>query len=183
MFLPWAAGRYVLEMDPRRASLPLALMAGVAGFLMFMLGGASLVLVVGELVRIPQVVEAIAGIGLGTGGGIYLFERTRRRLRRTPASIQLRALLLVPMGCVAPLAAAAAAIAAGMLVWPELLLPALGLIGVLAIVWLPGFYLCAERRIPEHLGHCLHCGYDLAGLTSGICPECGRAALPTAGDL
>jgi hypothetical protein len=25
-------------------------------------------------------------------------------------------------------------------------------------------------------GHCGECGYNLAGLTSGICPECGRPA-------
>ena len=28
-----------------------------------------------------------------------------------------------------------------------------------------------RRRIP--LGHCQHCGYDLTGNVSGVCPECG----------
>jgi hypothetical protein len=31
-------------------------------------------------------------------------------------------------------------------------------------VWLP------PRHVP---GHCSRCGYDLAGLSSGLCPECG----------
>ena len=30
-----------------------------------------------------------------------------------------------------------------------------------------------RRRKP---GHCIACGYDLAGNTTGICPECGGAA-------
>ena len=33
--------------------------------------------------------------------------------------------------------------------------------------------LCARR--PQHTpeGTCVHCGYDLAGLSGGVCPECG----------
>ena len=27
-------------------------------------------------------------------------------------------------------------------------------------------------------GLCLHCGYDLAGNVSGVCPECGKEAVP-----
>lgn len=30
-----------------------------------------------------------------------------------------------------------------------------------------------RRRVPP--GHCQHCGYDLTGNASGVCPECGRA--------
>ena len=55
----------------------------------------------------------------------------------------------------------------------------------------PGFELCAvawvagvtwlllhpvrvdKRRL--RLGQCIHCGYDLAGNLSGVCPECGTA--------
>jgi hypothetical protein len=29
-----------------------------------------------------------------------------------------------------------------------------------------------RRRIP--LGHCQHCGYNLTGNVSGVCPECGE---------
>ena len=29
-----------------------------------------------------------------------------------------------------------------------------------------------RRRIPP--GHCQHCGYNLTGNVSGVCPECGR---------
>jgi len=29
-----------------------------------------------------------------------------------------------------------------------------------------------QRRIE---GHCGHCGYDLTGNVSGVCPECGKA--------
>ncbi len=31
-----------------------------------------------------------------------------------------------------------------------------------------------RKRHPP--GHCPHCGYDLTGNESGVCPECGRAA-------
>ncbi|MBI4578634.1 MAG: hypothetical protein HY718_02975 [Planctomycetes bacterium] len=33
-----------------------------------------------------------------------------------------------------------------------------------------------RRRRPSR-GLCLHCGYNLAGNTSGVCPECGAAVL------
>lgn len=32
------------------------------------------------------------------------------------------------------------------------------------------------RRVPR--GHCAKCGYDLAGITNNICPECGNASDP-----
>jgi hypothetical protein len=32
------------------------------------------------------------------------------------------------------------------------------------------------RREPLSLSRCAHCGYDLTGNVSGVCPECGRAA-------
>lgn len=35
------------------------------------------------------------------------------------------------------------------------------------------------RRFPP--GHCRECGYDLAGNTAGVCPECGKAAEPKGG--
>jgi hypothetical protein len=31
-----------------------------------------------------------------------------------------------------------------------------------------------DRRHPE--GDCPSCGYDLAGIATGVCPECGKAA-------
>ena len=34
------------------------------------------------------------------------------------------------------------------------------------------WYRC-RRRPP---GHCPKCGYDLAGNTAGVCPECGKSA-------
>jgi hypothetical protein len=30
-----------------------------------------------------------------------------------------------------------------------------------------------RRRAREASGRCVHCGYDLTGNTSGVCPECG----------
>lgn len=33
--------------------------------------------------------------------------------------------------------------------------------------------LAVERRRPAPLTHCTRCGYDLAGLKGGVCPECG----------
>ncbi|MHC4796080.1 MAG: hypothetical protein ACYTF1_05495 [Planctomycetota bacterium] len=31
-----------------------------------------------------------------------------------------------------------------------------------------------QKRQRKRLGHCLNCGYNLTGNTSGICPECGK---------
>ena len=44
------------------------------------------------------------------------------------------------------------------------------LLALLPACWL---WLLDRRRPP---GHCPKCGYDLTGNTSGLCPECGRAA-------
>lgn len=39
----------------------------------------------------------------------------------------------------------------------------------------------AIRRVwRSRRGHCTKCNYDLAGITTGICPECGKAAAPAA---
>ena len=46
----------------------------------------------------------------------------------------------------------------------------------LAIVMLPTAFLWYRDRRPPP-GHCQHCGYDLTGNISGVCPECGT---PTA---
>ena len=32
-----------------------------------------------------------------------------------------------------------------------------------------------ERDRPKPRGHCVHCGYNLTGNVSGVCPECGNA--------
>lgn len=32
------------------------------------------------------------------------------------------------------------------------------------------------------LGHCKHCGYNLTGNVTGICPECGKPVPPTIPD-
>ena len=37
-----------------------------------------------------------------------------------------------------------------------------------------------EQRLRE--GLCLKCGYDLTGNESGVCPECGTAIDPPAGE-
>ncbi|MBK8267890.1 MAG: hypothetical protein IPK83_06125 [Planctomycetes bacterium] len=37
-------------------------------------------------------------------------------------------------------------------------------------------FLRDRRKIPA--GHCRHCDYDLRGIASGICPECGNASPP-----
>jgi hypothetical protein len=48
-------------------------------------------------------------------------------------------------------------------------------IGIAAGLTLLGFALTATtRRIPD-VSKCKHCAYDLAGLESGVCPECGAA--------
>jgi hypothetical protein len=44
-----------------------------------------------------------------------------------------------------------------------------GLAGVATLLQWPGF------RSPPNPNECSHCGYDLAGNLSGICPECGAA--------
>jgi len=38
-----------------------------------------------------------------------------------------------------------------------------------------------DRRAPR--GHCVACGYDLTGNTSGVCPECGAPAPSGPGPL
>jgi len=40
---------------------------------------------------------------------------------------------------------------------------------VLSVVFLAGLHLLQSR------GHCRYCGYDLRGLPSDVCPECGRS--------
>src|SRR5262249_19045849 len=41
-------------------------------------------------------------------------------------------------------------------------------------LWLvPGF---VRRRIRVRRGRCAKCGYDLRASTTGVCPECGKAA-------
>ena len=53
-------------------------------------------------------------------------------------------------------------------------------------LWIPFLLIAAptawlfhrdRRRIPP--GHCLRCGYDLTGNTSGVCSECGAPTPPT----
>lgn len=38
------------------------------------------------------------------------------------------------------------------------------------------FVLIAKLRPPPPEGHCQHCGYNLTGNVSGVCPECGEEA-------
>lgn len=38
----------------------------------------------------------------------------------------------------------------------------------------PVFRIIAKRRRERRVGHCKACGYDLTGVPTGICPECGR---------
>ncbi|NOT01044.1 MAG: hypothetical protein HOP29_10490 [Phycisphaerales bacterium] len=46
------------------------------------------------------------------------------------------------------------------------------LVPLIVLVFLPTAVLWyVDRRSP--LGHCKHCGYDLTGNESGVCPECG----------
>lgn len=57
----------------------------------------------------------------------------------------------------------------------------LGIIGVngffgAAAGYVLGPYLFRRPRFP---GKCVHCGYDLTGNTSGVCPECGCAMTTT----
>ncbi len=53
-------------------------------------------------------------------------------------------------------------------------------IGLTAILWTfgPGvaiLFLIRHKQISDRGGKCLNCGYDLRGLSSSRCPECGRA--------
>ena len=50
-------------------------------------------------------------------------------------------------------------------IWIPLWMPFLAL-GV------PSFIVWRRTRRPR-AGHCVNCGYDLTGNTSGVCPECG----------
>jgi len=44
---------------------------------------------------------------------------------------------------------------------------------VLFSVSVAGYLWWKDRRFPT--GLCLHCGYNLTGNTSGVCPECGES--------
>ncbi len=44
----------------------------------------------------------------------------------------------------------------------------------LLVALTPDFLFWRDRRRPQP-GHCLTCGYNLAGNVSGVCPECGAA--------
>ena len=56
------------------------------------------------------------------------------------------------------------------------------IIYLIPLLWLlgPGTRAAFERRLER--GLCLRCGYNLAGNTSGVCPECG-ALIPAASKL
>lgn len=45
---------------------------------------------------------------------------------------------------------------------------------LLAVAVPTGFAWWPRSRFPH--GHCQYCGYDLAGNTTGVCSECGKAA-------
>ncbi len=46
-----------------------------------------------------------------------------------------------------------------------------------ALILLVGLALAAMPR-PAHINACHHCGYELTGLDSGTCPECGKTFDP-----
>jgi predicted amidophosphoribosyltransferase len=55
----------------------------------------------------------------------------------------------------------------------------LGLVVIAVMLLLPfapairrAVALCRKRKTSP--GHCPKCGYDLAGIAGGVCPECGR---------
>ena len=50
-----------------------------------------------------------------------------------------------------------------------------GLFGLM-ILYCAWMHVASEKR-QQLPGHCQHCGYDLTGNESGICPECGRVAV------
>ncbi len=49
------------------------------------------------------------------------------------------------------------------------------LLPILIATWVPTAWLWWFGRRKHPPGHCPHCGYDLTGNESGVCPECGRA--------
>jgi hypothetical protein len=55
------------------------------------------------------------------------------------------------------------------------ILVALVLFGLIAVPNLIALNRKAKRRLLELQGLCHHCGYNLTGNVSGVCPECGNA--------
>lgn len=49
------------------------------------------------------------------------------------------------------------------------------LLGILVVLALPTILLWLPTRIAPPVGRCRHCGYNLTGNVSGVCPECGTA--------
>jgi hypothetical protein len=57
--------------------------------------------------------------------------------------------------------------------WAGLLVDATG---VVATAWMPLPVSAVVRRVRRRrTGGCRGCGYDLRGLPTGVCPECGRS--------
>lgn len=60
--------------------------------------------------------------------------------------------------------------------WDDrMILVALVLFGLIAVPNLIALNRKAKRRLLELQGLCRHCGYNLTGNISGVCPECGNA--------
>ena len=58
--------------------------------------------------------------------------------------------------------------------WPGFLVDTAFWGGAAFVVWSgPGF---VRRRARRRRGRCVRCGYELAGVGGGVCPECGGAA-------
>jgi len=51
-------------------------------------------------------------------------------------------------------------------------LPVCGCVAFLILALVGGWFADRWRPITPPLDHCLHCGYNLTGNESGVCPEC-----------
>ena len=177
---PRAAVQYIVRMDPRRAAIPLALLAGIFSLLAV---GAVLMALLAYLVTWIGAGDGtwFVALAVAPAVGLVCFAWVFASLRRASPSLHARAALLLLLGGTGPLILGGAVFLfsfLGLEVASSVSFLALGVV----LLWCPIFVMIAERGL--HKGRydprffCAGCGYCLVRLPTRRCPECGLDAPP-----